>query len=115
MGGPGGCLPVHAKLGVGGAAELRVAVGRDIGELAADGAVVNDGEDVRNSALVVRRRQLTRVELLVASQELHDGYQQGEGADVNAPGRGGSGKGELRRSGAYEGGRGFFFLRYQNR
>ncbi len=46
-----------------------------------------------------------------------DGYQQGEleGADVNAPGRGGSGKGELGRGGAYEGGRGLFFLRYQNR
>ncbi len=46
MGGPGGCLPVHAniaKLGVCGAAELRVAIGRDIGELAGDGAVVNDG------------------------------------------------------------------------
>ncbi len=73
MGGPGGCLPVHRKLGVCGAAELRVAVGRDIGELAGDGAVVNDGKDVRDSALVVQRRQLARVELLVSSQELHDG------------------------------------------
>jgi hypothetical protein len=56
----------------------------------------------------------TRVELLVSSpsQELHDGYQQGEGADfkLNAPWRGGSYlKGELRRGGTYEGGRGFFF------
>jgi hypothetical protein len=60
--GLGGCHPVHAKLGVCGAAELRVAVGLDIGKL------VDDGKDVRNSALIVRRRQLTRVELLVPSQ-----------------------------------------------
>jgi hypothetical protein len=62
-------------LGICGAAELRVVVGRDIGELAGDGAVVNDGKDVRDSALVawVRRRQLARVELLVTwNLALHD-------------------------------------------
>ncbi len=46
MGGLGGCLPVHAKLGVSSAAELRlgVAAGRDVGELrfAVDGAIVID-------------------------------------------------------------------------
>ena len=54
----------------------------------------------------VRRRIKKHVDLLVSSQELHDGDQQGEGADLNAPGRGGSGKGELRRGGAYKRGRG---------
>ena len=46
-------------------------------------SLVNHGKDVRNSTLVVRRRQLARVELLVSSKELHAGYQQGEGTDLN--------------------------------
>jgi hypothetical protein len=67
---------------------------------------VRDRTNERNSALVARKRQrqacvTVTVERLVSSQGLHVGYRQGEGADLIAPWRGGSGKGELRWGGAY--------------
>jgi hypothetical protein len=116
LGAPGGGRLVHAKLRCGGAAEVRVAIGRDIGEFPRHGVGLEDGKNIANSTLVVRGSQLAGVELQVARQELDDGNEQGEGANLNghAPCWGGMGEQELRWGGAYKGGRGINLLRYQN-
>ena len=67
--------------------EVCVAVGRDMGEFPADGAVLNSDFNVRYRTLVVRGSQLANGEVLDASTKLHNGKKQGEGADMHWPRR----------------------------
>ena len=69
--------------------EVSVAVGRDMGEFPADGAVLDSDLDVRYRTLVVRGSQLANGEVLDASTKLQNGKNRAKAPTCN--GRAGCG------------------------